>query len=170
MSCIICDAIAGGNALYDDGAVVVLLDEHPAAAGQSIVTMRRHFSIIEQVPDALVGTLFSVANKVSTATFEALGAQGTNLLVSNGIAAGQEAAHALITVVPRMQGDGLLPKWKPKQLSEEEMSTVELMLKEQTKHIGAFEEGENEPVNLDAPPKQLEKEDDYLLRQLRRIP
>src|SRR3989344_5182784 len=100
MSCMICDGIAEGKVVYDDGAVVVLLEQHPAALGQSIVTTRRHFPIIEQVPDALVGTIFSVANKISTATFESLGAHGTNLLVSNGVAAGQDAPHFSIAIVP----------------------------------------------------------------------
>ena len=125
---------------------------------------------MEQVPDAELAKLFQVSNKVSSAIFENLGAQGTNIFVSNGIPAGQTVAHFTINVIPRKENDGVNLQWAPKQLTEEEMSTVELKLKDQTKNV-AVQKPDRKPripyVNQTA--FSFEEEDNFS-NQLRRIP
>ena len=123
------------------------------------------------MPDAEVGKLFQAANKVSTAIFESLGAQGTNIFVANGLPAGQTVAHFTINVIPRKENDGINLQWQPRQLSEEEMSTVELKLKEQTKNMGHFEkEKKAQKIEAQKPVVLSDDEEEYFSRQLRRLP
>ena len=173
-SCIVCQ-IAGNKIpskkVYEDELVMAVLDVNGANPGHCFVMPKNHYPIIEQVPDIEIGRLFQVSNKVSGAIFESLGAQGTNIFVANGIPAGQTVAHFTINVIPRKENDGINLQWQPKQLSEEEMSTIELRLKEHTKNIGHFEREEKKPRVYAPKPKMLsDEEEEYFTKQMRRLP
>ena len=173
-ACIICQIISENvpsKKIYEDELVIAVLDVNGANPGHCFVMPKNHYPIIEQVPDIEIGRLFQVSNKISSAIFESLGAQGTNIFVANGIPAGQTVAHFTINVIPRKDNDGINLQWQPRQLSEEEMSTVELKLKEQTKNIGHFEK--EEPKAKISSPKPVilsDEEEEYFSRQMRRLP
>ena len=172
--CLVCQIIANSvpsKKIYEDELVLAVLDVNGANPGHCFVMPKAHYPIIEQVPDIEVGRLFQVSNKISSAIFESLGAQGTNIFVANGIPAGQTVAHFTINVIPRKENDGINLQWQPKQLSEEEMSTIELKLKEQTKNIGHFEKEEKKPrVQAPKPVILSDEEEEYFSRQMRRVP
>ncbi len=175
MACHICDIIQNRKkVLYEDEKVAAFLSERPAMLGHVVIASKEHYTIVEQVPDYITGHAFVVANKISIIIFEVLKAQGTNVIVTNGVVAGQKSPHFLINVIPRFQNDNINLKWQPKQLTEEEMSTAELQIKEQTKNIGGFEKEAAEAVEIKEIPKEViaEKEgkENYLLKQIKRIP
>ena len=89
-----------------------------------------------------------------------MGAQGTNIFVSNGVSAGQSVAHFTVNVIPRKEGDNVNLEWKPIQLSEEEMSTAELKIKEVTKDMGAEKQEKRESLDAD--------EENYLWKSVNR--
>ncbi|MFO8016934.1 MAG: HIT domain-containing protein [Candidatus Woesearchaeota archaeon] len=198
--CPFCQKMASKDEkLYEDEKVAVMLSDTPATIGHLLVMPKEHYPIIEQVPDFIVEHALKVANKISVAVFETLKVQGTNIIVNNGIAAGQDSAHFMIHVIPRKENDGLNLQWQPKQMGEEEMSTIELQLKEETKNIGSFQKEKEEPVEMstereeikasgrgesgqgevpeestsgEQEPKSGEKkeEENYLIKQWRKIP
>ncbi|HLC47314.1 MAG TPA: HIT family protein [Candidatus Nanoarchaeia archaeon] len=184
--CVFCDLIRAQNVrkLYEDEYCVAILEPAPAALGHILVMPKHHYPIFEQVPDFIVASMFSAMNKISTVLFDRLRAHGTNVLITNGIAAGQEAAHVMVNLIPRREGDGLNFQWQPKQLSEEEMNTSELQLKEECKKIGDFQREKAQAVVLDQKPLSLgaisgdsrdgktehDASQNYMLRRLRRIP
>ncbi len=173
MSCVICETVEKKQGmLFEDEHLAVLLAPQPAVGGHILLVPKKHAAILEQVPDFVIGKMFDKANKVSMAVFEALGAEGTNIISNNGIAAGQTTNHFTINVLPRRENDGLDFNWKTKQLSEEEMSTIELKLKEETKNVGAFEKEKEKPKVIEKPKeiKADEDEENYLLKQLERLP
>ncbi|PIN72709.1 hypothetical protein COV21_01300 [Candidatus Woesearchaeota archaeon CG10_big_fil_rev_8_21_14_0_10_45_5] len=205
MDCIICQAIEEKIPtfkVYEDEKAVAFLSERPASKGHVIIVPRQHYPILETLPDYIAGHMLVIANKISMALFEAFGAQGTNIIVHNGGAAGQDTAHFMIHVIARYADDRLNFQWQPRQLSEEQMATIELSLKEQAKSIGNFENEKPKPIDLDrireaevvgsekkSPDKQEAKEgakegkkeepengissrqeENYLIRQLRRMP
>ena len=176
-TCIICQIVANNipsKKIFEDELTLAVLDVNGANPGHCFVMPKNHYPIIEQVPDIEIARLFQVSNKISSAIFESLGAHGTNIFVANGIPAGQTVAHFTINVVPRKENDGINLQWQPKQLSEEEMSTVELKLKEQTKNIGHFEK----ETTAKKPAKQVflpnavlsDEEEEYHSKQMRRLP
>lgn len=175
-SCVLCQIVKGkvpALKIYEDEDTLAVLDINGANIGHCFVIPKEHFPIFEQVPDELTGKLFKVANAISTAIFETLKIEGTNIFVSNGVVAGQTVAHFMINVIPRRQDDGINLQWQPKQLNQEEMSTVELRLKEQASGGHEFKKDQpaehKEPVKKKAAPI-IEGDDNYLLKQLRRIP
>ncbi len=177
--CIICQLVDGKiptKDIYEDDDVLVVLDFNGANLGHSFVIPKEHYPILEKLPNHLVAKLFNVANKVSSAIFETIGCSGTNIFVANGIPAGQRIAHFMIHVIPRSQNDGINLGWKPKQLNEEEMSTIELKLKEEIDKLGFGSSGtEKQSQSIKETQKtnfisSLGDEEDYFTKQLRRIP
>ncbi len=173
-SCLLCQIIEGkipSKKVYEDDLILAVLDVNGANPGHCFVLPKNHYPILEQVPDPEIAKLFQVANKISLAIFENLGVQGTNIFAANGVPAGQTVAHFMLHVIPRIENDGVNLQWQPKQLTEEEMSTVELKIKEQTKNIGGFKAEETEKVVKEpAAPSSDDDEEDYFGRQLNRVP
>jgi len=174
-NCIICSIIDGQvptKKIYEDDEVLAILDFNGASPGHSFIIPKMHVPILEQLPADLIGKLFNVANKVSSAIFETLQVQGTNIFVSNGVSAGQKVAHFMINVVPRKENDNIKLEWQPKQLSEEEMSTVELKIKDEISKIGVASQP-SKPISFtteEKPAETISGEDNYLAKQLKRIP
>lgn len=172
-SCIVCQIIENkipSKKVYEDEHVMAVLDVNGANPGHCFVMPKAHYPILEQVPDMEIAKLFQVSNKISSAIFESLGIQGTNIFVANGIPAGQTVAHFTINVIPRKENDGINLQWQPKQLDEEEFSTVELKLKEQTKNI-SFEKEEKKPrMQAPKPVSLSDEEEEHFTKQLRRLP
>jgi len=169
--CPICRAITGdAKKVYEDDKVVAMLPENPCTAGHIIVVTKDHHPIIQEVPDPIVAHAFQVASKMSTVVFEQLGAHGTNLFVRNGIPAGQEFAHFMIHVIPRRENDGIPITWQPAEASEEQLSTMELQLKEEASGIGAFEQEKEGPIEIKKEEQVISGEEDYRIKHLNRMP
>ena len=87
--------------IYKDEEVVVAVKDKVLIPGQITIFPQDHFTILEQVPDHILTKCMTIANKVSIAAFETLGSQGTNIIVRNGLGAGQNVPHFGIEVIPR---------------------------------------------------------------------
>jgi len=158
MACETCDNMKSRKILYEDEKLIAYLHEKPATSGHIVVAPKEHWPILESVPDDIVEHVFVVTNKLSAMTFEVLGALGTNIVVHNGIPAGQKEPHFQVHIVPRKENDGLDLQWQPKQASEEDLAAI----------IEKFNEKPPEPQ-----PEAPEPDDgpeDYLLDTLTRIP
>ena len=167
--CVFCQLISKkANVLFEDEKVFAMVSPEPVAPGHVLVLPKEHAPIIEAVPDFIVGDMFKIANKIGVAVFEALGAQGTNLLIQNGPPAGQKHNHAMLQVIPRFENDNLQVGWQPKPSDEGELSDLESKIKDETKNVGLFEREKPKPVEVEKP-KEIKKED-YRFKHLRRIP
>ena len=88
-NCIVCQIAAGSipsKKVYEDDPILAVLDVNGPNPGHCL-SCQKPLPIMEQVPRCELAKLFQVANKISSAIFENLGAQGTNIFVSNGIPA-----------------------------------------------------------------------------------
>lgn len=171
MSCEICEQIKSRKGLlYEDSEIVAMLAPKPTSVGHVYVVPKKHTPILEQIPDPVIGNMFAKANKISMASFESLGVQGTNLLIQNGLPAGQHHSHCILHVIPRREGDGLNLMWQPKQLTEEEMSTAEIQIKENTGQVGIFEKKKEKPIEIEKPKEIEDKDEDYRTKHLERLP
>ena len=169
--CEYCSLPAKGEVIINGKSIVAAMHPMASVKGQVIVVPKEHFTILEQIPDELLGELFNAANQASTAIFEALGVSGTNVFVENGTAAGQKVPHFSVNLVPRTDQDGLDFSWNPKQITEDEMSTAELQLKEHLQNGGGFEQPPKKELKVEEKKTETFSEgDDYRIKQLRRIP
>ncbi|HZX44691.1 MAG TPA: HIT domain-containing protein [Candidatus Nanoarchaeia archaeon] len=125
--CIFCHIISGkvqSKKVYEDDRCLAILDINPANPGHVLLIPREHYTIMPQVPESDLTHLFSVAKTISNAALRALGVQGTNIIVQNGIAAGQKAQHFMVHVIPRKENDGIKFELPQKEIPEKELEQV----------------------------------------------
>jgi histidine triad (HIT) family protein len=161
MACEICELIRTRKGIvYDDDKVAAFIRQKAAVPGHIIVVPKEHLAILENVPDDLTGRIFSAANRLSTASFEAFGALGTNLMVNNGTPAGQVEPHFMVHILPRKEKDGVSIEWHPQKVDDAKLGDIlqKLSLKEAPKE-------EVKPVELEP-----STDENYMLKSLNRIP
>ena len=90
---------------YEDKDVVAFMDIQPVNAGHVLVVPRRHFESLEDLPPELALHLFEVALKLEPAVRQVTSAQGMNMVVNSGKAAGQDVFHYHVHLIPRRIGD-----------------------------------------------------------------
>ncbi len=160
--------------IYEDEEVVVAVKDTALAPGQITVFPKEHFTIFEMVPDDILRKCATISNKVGIAVFESIGAQGTNVIIQNGLPAGQQVPHFALEIIPRRENDNLPLQWPPKQLMEEEMDTAYLLLKQEADKLVNIGKGAGKKeVRVKEEPGKIaavEGKDNYLLKSLRRIP
>lgn len=159
--------------VYEDSRCIAYLKQNPCSPGHMILIPKKHYTIFEQMPNDEINHLFITASKLSTVAFETLGRGGTNIIVQNGEPAGQTHPHLTVEIIPRNENDGLNFLWQPRQLSEEEMSTAELILKEMMSDFAVVAEKNKEEPLQEKKKETLKEEkgkDNYLFKSLTRIP
>ena len=91
MLCRLCEKIEKESdmKIYEDPIATAFLKEKPASLGHISILPKLHSPILEQLPDKIISHLFVIANKLSTALFDVVKCQGTNIIINNGVSAGQ---------------------------------------------------------------------------------
>ena len=108
-TCPFCDVIHGAGEVsmcYEDVDVVAFMDIQPVNAGHLLVTPREHYESLEDIPHALATHLFDVAMQLAPVVKQVANADGMNIIVNSGAAAGQDVFHFHVHVIPRCEGDG----------------------------------------------------------------
>lgn len=92
--------------LYEDDVCFVILDINPVLKGHSLVISKKPYPSMADCPDDVLGHLMKVAKIIDAKQREALGSQGSNIIINNDPASGQEVPHIHVHVIPRFDGDG----------------------------------------------------------------
>src|SRR5688500_8428765 len=107
--CSFCDLIRGAaevSVCYEDGVALAFMDIQPVNPGHVLVVPREHFESLVDVPRELGMHLFDVAMRLGPCVRAVTGAEGMNIVVNSGAAAGQDEFHYHIHLIPRRSGDG----------------------------------------------------------------
>ncbi|PIN73861.1 hypothetical protein COV20_01975 [Candidatus Woesearchaeota archaeon CG10_big_fil_rev_8_21_14_0_10_45_16] len=170
--CVFCQIVEGKiptKKIYEDETCLIILDINPAAKGHLLLIPRQHHPIMPLISDKELSHLYLVAKFVSQSLLRELKASGTTIFAANGAAAGQRVPHFILHVIPRKDGDKILP-------SEEKMIDIgmignvketiqnqlfqELGVKKKVVSVQKkLEAGpENEPEEIEEPPQGSEDE------------
>ena len=115
--------------VYEDEFVIAFLDIAPIHKGHTLVVPKKQFvNIFDGDSESLV-QMMRVAQKLGLAIKESLVADGINLSMNNGEAAGQEVPHAHLHIIPRFDGDNSFQKPLHKKYKEGEMEKVATKIK-----------------------------------------
>lgn len=125
--CLIAEGKIKAKKIYEDDELIAALEINPASLGHTIVFPKKHVSVLAQLKD--VSNLFNKSNKIASVLFETLKAQGTNILVSNGPAAGQIIPHLVVEIIPRFDKDKISFNLPRKKASEGELDKLLSSLK-----------------------------------------
>lgn len=126
--CVFCKIIDGqleASIVYEDEAVVAIMDLSQANPGHVLVIPKRHVQDIYALPLEIGTAIMHCVILISRAVKQAFGMEGLNVWQSNGACAGQEVPHVHFHIQPRKDGDGLLRVYavKPDQPSRAALDT-----------------------------------------------
>lgn len=137
--CIFCQIVAGeapASFVHRDELVSAFLDIRPVTPGHLLVIPNEHVVFTHDLPDATADRLFGVARRLarSLRQTDAVRADGINLFVADGEAAGQEVFHAHLHVIPRFPDDGFeieAAAWRDATPSREQLDALAAQIRGQ---------------------------------------
>jgi histidine triad (HIT) family protein len=166
--------------LIEDESVAVKMPRQGFVAGHLILTPKSDAMIVEELEQALLMKMFTLANRLAGMLFEALECDGTNLLIQNGVAAGQVDDTVILHLIPRWEEDDLDFSWSKQEMPESELGKVHKQLefaKEQDSQTGpaalqgepsGADEGEADTVEAESENDVVEGGDNYYAKQFKR--
>lgn len=107
--CTFCDLIQGAGEVsicYEDAITIAFMDIQPVSPGHTLVVPRQHYESLVDLPHDVAMHLFEVAMRLGPVIRKVAGAEGMNIVVNSGAAAGQDVFHYHVHVIPRVEGDG----------------------------------------------------------------
>lgn len=153
--CIFCQIISGkvqSKKIYEDGETLAILDINPANPGHIVLLPKEHYSIMPQIPEEIISNLSMAAKALSNVLLKSIEAQGTNIIVANGVAAGQRAQHFMLHIIPRMENDDLQFSLPQNTLPEKELEQISEKL---SKSLGTIEETSEVPPKFEMPEQKV---------------
>ena len=108
--CLFCKIIAGEipcTKVYEDEMVFCFLDIAPINKGHILVIPKKHSTDLYSLPEEDLFACAKACQKMAVAVKNSVAADGINLGMNNGKAAGQLVPHAHFHVMPRFENDGL---------------------------------------------------------------
>jgi histidine triad (HIT) family protein len=114
--CIFCQITAGeipAQIVAEDERTVSFMDIAPGSPGHALVIPRRHARDLWEIEPEELAAVMEAAQRLALRMPERLGADGVNLLNSNGAAAWQTVFHFHVHVLPRYENDPLRLPWTP---------------------------------------------------------
>jgi histidine triad (HIT) family protein len=110
--CIFCSIVAGdipARTVHETDDVLAFLDANPLARGHTLVIPKSHAQHVGDLDGDLAGELFAAVTELTTRVESTVGADGANVGINDGEAAGQEVPHVHVHIIPRFEGDGGAP-------------------------------------------------------------
>lgn len=114
--CLFCKIVAGelpATIIAEDDRTIAFMDISPATRGHALVVPRAHAADVFAIDPEDLQAVVVAAQRIAKQASENLGADGVNLMNSNGRAAWQTVLHFHMHVIPRYEGDPLRLPWTP---------------------------------------------------------
>ena len=105
--CRIIDRSLPAEVLYEDDAILCILDINPIHFGHTLIIPKRHCRDFLDLPDDVFHPLLKAAQAVSGALVAEYGIEGFNIFSNNGRIAGQSVFHFHLHVTPRHPDDDI---------------------------------------------------------------
>jgi diadenosine tetraphosphate (Ap4A) HIT family hydrolase len=106
--CAIADGELEASVIAQDETALAFMDLNPITPGHALVVPRSHATGLADLEPATGAHVFTLAMRVAAAVRgSGIRADGVNVFLSDGAAAGQDVFHVHLHVLPRFPGDGL---------------------------------------------------------------
>ena len=119
-NCIFCKIIKGeipSYKVYEDEHTYAFMDINPINPGHLLVIPKTHYAEVKDFDEETGMNLFRAAVKIEKALRKSgsVKLEGTNFLIANGPAAGQEVFHSHLHIIPRFTDDSYKVKIERKE-------------------------------------------------------
>jgi histidine triad (HIT) family protein len=91
--------------LHEDALCISILDINPVCKGHLLVIAREPYPTIAECPIETLAHMMDLAKEADKKLRDTIHCDGTNIVINNGKASGQEVPHLHIHVIPRFEGD-----------------------------------------------------------------
>ncbi len=118
-NCIFCKIIQGeipSEKIYEDETILAFLDINPVNYGHTLVITKDHYPTIQDVPEAVLGKVFTKSKQLMKKVKESMKADFVALAV-----VGLDVPHFHVHLVPRYFNDGMANFWPTKKYKEGEL-------------------------------------------------
>ena len=130
--CIFCKIIhheIPSSVVYEDDAVLAILDISQVTKGHTLVMPKKHFDNILTVDDATAAACINTARMLAKRIVSRTGAAGVNILTNCGETAGQTVNHLHFHIIPRYTSDDAITiEFNPSE--KQDLDAVCSLLKE----------------------------------------
>ncbi|MDB4874646.1 MAG: hypothetical protein JWM41_1092 [Gemmatimonadetes bacterium] len=115
--CVFCQIIAGElpvTWIHQGERCVAFMDIRPLTTGHVLVVAKEHAESFPDVSSDTAAEMMRVAHELDGALrASGLRCEGVNMLLADGVAAGQEVLHVHMHVFPAYRNDGFALKFPP---------------------------------------------------------
>ncbi|MBA2390323.1 MAG: HIT family protein [Geodermatophilaceae bacterium] len=116
--------------VHEDDEAIVFLDINQAIKAHLLIVPRVHAAQWHELDDGTMAHVARLTAQWAPAVVAAVDADGYNLLLNNGEAAGQEVMHVHFHLIPRKRGDGVrMAGVKPRLADAEELRGTASVIK-----------------------------------------
>jgi histidine triad (HIT) family protein len=125
--CVFCRIVRGelpAVKVYENDLVVAFLDIYPINPGHTLVVPKRHVERLEELSDEEARELVLATARLAPAIVRAVKAEGYNIVMNIGRAAGQEIEHLHLHIIPRFSNDGCRFDCRRLKLAQEELERI----------------------------------------------
>ncbi|AKM83859.1 MAG: Diadenosine tetraphosphate (Ap4A) hydrolase related HIT family hydrolase, Hit-like protein involved in cell-cycle regulation [Candidatus Campbellbacteria bacterium GW2011_OD1_34_28] len=132
-NCLFCKIINGeipSLKICENDRAVAFMDISYVNKGHSLVIPKKHSENIFDIEQEDLNTTMEIVRKISKIVKKATKADGVNIHINNGAAAGQVIHHTHIHIIPRFKEDGL-KMWKSNEYKEGEREKIFKKIREQ---------------------------------------
>jgi histidine triad (HIT) family protein len=125
--CVFCKIVDGlipsAKVLETDDAVA-FLDINPVNQGHTLLVPKSHYAQLSDLPDLTAAEVASLLPRLCRAIRAATGADGLNVIVNNGLVAGQTIDHCHFHIIPRFQDDPVNWPWPHTEYVDDELGQM----------------------------------------------
>jgi len=125
--CIFCKIVgheAPASVILETEDVMVFLDAHPVNKGHVLLVPKAHHADLADLPEAVAGHAGSLLPGLCRAVRKATGADGFNVVVNSGRAAGQTVDHGHWHVIPRFHDDAVKWPWPRTEYLDDDLGQL----------------------------------------------
>ena len=125
--CLFCKIVAGqipASKVLETDDAVAFLDIAPVNKGHVLLVPKPHHATLADLPDEIAAATAILLPRLARAVLAATGADGLNLIVNNGAAAGQTVGHGHWHLIPRSFGDPVRWPWPHAKYEGEELARM----------------------------------------------
>jgi len=104
--------------VFEDDISLAFLDHRPLFPGHTLLIVKSHIETLFDLPDSLVGAVFTNVRLLSQAVMQGMQAEGTFVAINNRVS--QSVPHFHVHIVPRRKRDGLKGFFWPRRAYKDE--------------------------------------------------
>ena len=135
--CVFCSILGEeipARIVYENDDVLSFLDVNPLARGHTLVVPKTHHERVAAMPDDDRDAVFGALGRLGPSVQAAVDADGLNVGMNDGSAAGQEVPHVHGHLIPRFEDDDGRPihaiAGERPDLSEAELDEIEASIRD----------------------------------------